>query len=168
MGLNHDDLVEHQSYCSLPMTKLIINSDGFVSMCCYQVDQIGNIREQDLLEIWNSEEAKKIREVTLQGNLHPICSSWNVCPFLVQEKENIPFLGYKKFSYPTRIEIDLPDSFCNIGGENPSEENPACIMCIRNHRKPQQKDLTDLMCKKVKPLMPYLKHLCILGIAKPF
>jgi MoaA/NifB/PqqE/SkfB family radical SAM enzyme len=71
-------------------------------------------------------------------------------------------------AYPRVLEICLPDRHCNIGGENPSEKNPACIMCIRNFRQPVQPNLIDLLCRKAKPLMPYLHQLCVLGIAEPF
>lgn len=167
--IHHEDIVEHKAFCGLPFTKAILNSEGNVSMCCYQLEQLGNLKDgHNILDLWNSPKANAIREETMQGRLHSACRSWNVCPFLVKDKTPVPFRSYRKFTYPTYLEICLPDSHCNIGGTNPTEERPACIMCIRNHRKPQQEDMTGFLCEKVKPLMPYLKHLCVLGIAEPF
>ena len=167
---NHkEDIVEHKAFCGLPFNKCILNAEGYVSMCCYQLNQLGKLRQDNsILDIWNSRLANKIRETTMKGQLHSHCKSWNVCPFLVKEKEPVPFKAYKKFTYPTYLEICLPDSHCNIGGLIPTEDKPACIMCIRNHRKPRQQDITGFLCAKAKPLMPYLKHLCVLGIAEPF
>jgi hypothetical protein len=158
-----------KSFCSLPFSKLILNSYGEVSMCCHQLKQLGKIDENtDLLDIWNSPLAKEIRDHSNKGNLHPVCNSWNSCPFIVKEKQMFPVQAYPKIGYPLYLEICLPDKHCNVGGENPSPENPACIMCRRNFSKPQQQDLTDLLCEKTRPLMPYLKQISVLGTAEPF
>lgn len=163
------DIVEHPSFCSLPYTKLILNSWGTVSMCCHQVTQLGKLDENtDVLDIWNSDLAKEIRETTDRGELHPVCTSWNSCPYMVKEKEVGPIRMYKNAMYPTYLEICLPDTHCNIGGENPTEDNPACIMCRRNFEVTNTEDLTDFLCEKSKSLMPYLHNLCVLGIAEPF
>ena len=163
-------LFEHrQTFCSLPHTKIIFNSWGEVSMCCHQLTQIGKIDENtNILDIWNSELAKQIRQTTESGELHPVCKSWNSCPFTVKEKNMFPHKMYKNSIYPMYLEICLPDKHCNVGGETPTVDNPACLMCRRNFDIPQQPDLTELMCKKAVDLMPYLKYLCVLGIAEPF
>jgi len=166
-NLNH--IVHHPCFCSLPFTKLILNSWGEVSMCCHQLTQLGKIDENtNILDIWNSKLAKETRYVTSQGELHPICTSWNSCPYICKEKTAYPQPVYNRNAYPTYLEICLPDKHCNVGGETPDENNPACIMCRRNFHIPDQPDLTDFLCKKARPLMPYLLHLCVLGIAEPF
>lgn len=161
--------VRKNTFCGLPFTKMIVNSLGHVSMCCYQVTQLGEITEDvELLDLWNSDLAKQIRKTTEEGNLHPVCSSWNNCPFLVSEKVMYGIEVHKGIKYPTYIEICLPDKHCNVGGENPTADNPACIMCRRNFNIPDQPDITDFICQKVKPIMPHLKYLCVLGTAEPF
>lgn len=138
-------------------------------MCCHQLTQLGKLdATTDVLDIWRSDLAKEIREETSKGNLHHVCSSWNSCPYLVQEKVMGPVKVYRNFAYPTYLEICLPDSHCNIGGKNPSEDNPACIMCRRNFYISDEEDLTDFLCQKARSLMPYLGTLCVLGIAEPF
>ena len=168
--LKDGDLIYHEVFCGLPHTKVILNSDGWVSQCCYQLKPLGNVLRENktVMDIWNSELSKEIRQVTSRGELHSHCTSWNQCPFLVKEKFPVLFQTYKDFKHPTYLEICLPDTHCNIGSTDPSDEHPACIMCIRNHRKPKQKDTTRLLCEKSKELMPYLRHLCVLGIAEPF
>lgn len=138
-------------------------------MCCHQLTQIGKITPDcNVLDIWRNHLAKDIRNVTSNGNLHPVCTSWNSCPFIVKELEFYPIKMYKESLYPMCLEICLPDKHCNIGGENPSEENPACIMCRRNFVINDIEDITDLLCEKSIPLMPFLKYLSVLGIAEPF
>jgi hypothetical protein len=164
------DLYEtHQSFCQNPYTRMILNSRGYVSMCCHQLEQLGKLEEDtDLIGIWRSNIAQEIRDVTDSGELHSYCKSWNTCPYICKSKEKNSFYKIKKSLYPTHIEICLPDKHCNIGGEKPSEKNPACIMCKRNFEVPEQEDLTDLFCRKVKPIMMYIRHLTVLGTAEPF
>ncbi len=163
------DKVFRTSFCSLPYTKLILNSWGEVSMCCHQLTQLGKLTEESsLIDIWNSPLAKEIRKVSDSGQLHSVCTSWNSCPFLVKERTMYPISMYRRAAFPVYLEICLPDKHCNVGGETPSADNPACIMCRRNFHIPDQPDLTEFLCEKAKPLMPYLKYLCVLGIAEPF
>lgn len=163
------DAQEYKTFCPNPFTKLILNSLGDVSMCCHQIEQIGKLDEDsNLLDIWRNAIANEIRDITLKGDLHPHCTSWNTCPFICKERTAYPLYRFKNSLYPIHIEICLPDKHCNVGGENPTKENPACIMCKRNFEKPYQQDLTDLFCRKVKPLLPYLKCLSVLGTAEPF
>ena len=163
------DSIHHFTFCSLPYTKLILNSWGEVSMCCHQLTQLGKLTEHtNVLDLWNSDLAKEIRATMDRGDLHPVCTSWNSCPFIVKKREMFPNTMYRRAAYPVYLEICLPDKHCNVGGEKPSPENPACIMCRRNFHVPDQPDLTEFLCEKAKPLMPYLKYLCVLGIAEPF
>ncbi len=138
-------------------------------MCCHQVTQLGKLDDKtEIMDIWNSSLAKSIRKVTDAGHLHPVCSSWNSCPFMTRERVVAPIQMYRNAAYPVYLEICLPDKHCNVGGETPSDKNPACLMCRRNFHVPDQPDLTEFLCEKAKPLMPFLKFLCVLGIAEPF
>lgn len=157
------------TYCSLPHTKLILNSWGEVSMCCHQLTQLGKLdADTAVLDIWNSPQARSVREACDRGELHPVCRSWNSCPFIVKERTMYPHAMYRNAAYPLYLEICLPDKHCNVGGERPDADHPACIMCRRNFHVPDQPDLTPLLCEKARPLMPYLRYLCVLGIAEPF
>jgi radical SAM protein with 4Fe4S-binding SPASM domain len=58
----------HDQYCECPevFDKLSINWNGTVSACCGDYDNftiIGDVREQSLLDIWNGEPLKKMREM---------------------------------------------------------------------------------------------------------
>jgi hypothetical protein len=162
-------LTTHKSFCSLPHTKLIINAEGSVSQCCLQKTQLGSILgDKTILDLWNSPLAKEIRQTTTNGRLHKVCTSWNACPFIVSERYMQEFQVHENFEYPTYMELCLPDKHCNIGGENPTENNPACIMCVRNYDFNKNQPSTDILCEKAKPIMPHLQHLCVLGVAEPF
>lgn len=161
--------VKHHSFCSLPYSKLIIDADGNLLHCCYQRIKLGNIfGGVGILDIWNGLLAKEIQETTTKGKLHRVCSAWNTCPFIVGEKYDYEFPVHKDFEYPTCLEICLPNKHCNVGGETPSDSNPACIMCRRNYNINLNQPPTEVLCKYAKPLMPYLRYLCVLGTAEPF
>lgn len=168
----HDDfLVPYKTFCVLPLGKLILNPYGDVTMCCHQVTMLGSLAKgENLLDVWRSQLVKNMQKVTMEGKLHPVCTSWNSCPYIVKPKKMFTTRQYRRFFYPTGLEICLPDKHCNIGGENPSEDSPACIMCRRNFMKvtSEDKDYTDLFCEQAKPLMPWLKLLMVLGTAEPF
>jgi hypothetical protein len=156
-----------ESFCSYPFTRLKFTPEGDVTMCCFQTRKcLGNILEKSLEQIWFSDLAKKIRSETEKGRLHRLCAN-NVCPFFYDtDKKNFEF---NACSYPIEFEIDLPTQHCNIGGENPSAKNPACIMCERNMPSfKHQKDYLNEICKKLKPYTRYLKALHIQGIAESF
>lgn len=167
---SHDDFhQEVETFCNLPFSKVILTSHAEVSMCCHQNVMLGQLTEETgILDIWRGAFAQKVREETLKGALHPVCTSWNSCPFIVKERTKYKMKFYRRFAYPMIMEICLPDTHCNVGGENPTPDNPACIMCKRNWIKPHQPDMTDFLCKKAKPVMPYIRELMVLGIAEPF
>lgn len=161
-------LIESKSFCPLPFTKLIIDEFGHATMCCHQSKPLGNIFKQDLLSIWQNHVSQRVRTDTKLGLLNSACSESGTCPYIAHPKPDRDFLTHPGFTHPTHIEICLPSSHCNIGGENPSKQNPACIMCIRNHDLLKHEVLTDQICAKVKPFMPYLNEFTVLGVAEPF
>jgi MoaA/NifB/PqqE/SkfB family radical SAM enzyme len=129
---------------------------------------IGNVLEQTFDEVWFGEDAESIRRCTLEGRLHNKCRCPG-CPFSVIK----PPYKKKEFEYneyPTSLEIDLPNTHCNVGGLHPDPvKSPACIMCERSspHFRPEQNHLFEVL-DRIKHLMSNLKHIHIQGIAEPF
>ena len=168
VGKHDDYLTRTEAFCALPSTKLIVDEHGNATMCCHQNTPLGNIFRHDVLDLWRGKLAEEIRHKTAHGDLHPVCRSWNTCPYLNHVRPPKRFEAYARRQWPTHLEICLPVSHCNIGGENPNPDNPACIMCIRNHDFERHPPLTDQICHSTKHLMPYLRELTVLGIAEPF
>jgi MoaA/NifB/PqqE/SkfB family radical SAM enzyme len=68
------------------------------------------------------------------------------------------------------LEIDLPNTHCNVGGLNPDQiKSPACIMCERASPffKPEKNHLFEVLAK-IKHIVPNLSQIHIQGIAEPF
>jgi MoaA/NifB/PqqE/SkfB family radical SAM enzyme len=161
------------SFCNMPFNHLKINVEGNVTMCCYQGSEfIGNIFNQGISEIWSSKLAREIRNTTKKKQLHSSCTKWGACPHVNKKVLHCYDVEYNP-NFPTSIEIDLPSTHCNIGGTNPNDENPACIMCPRNSENFRSLaswkiDNTEQILEKISPIMPYLTQFCVLGIAEPF
>jgi len=163
-------------FCLHPFRRLKIDAYGGVSHCCYQEHgSLGNIIEHDLeFDIWEGETNREVRRYMIEGELHPKCVGWGGCPFIGSESELGPSSGFRlDGKYPLcGLEIDFPPTHCNIGGEDPDPvTSPACIMCCRNQPgfidalKPHS---LDAILRSIKPLMPELEELAVIGNAEPF
>ncbi len=156
------------AFCERPWNRIKVTSEGEVSSCCWQYyNTLGNILKQPFDEIWQGSVANQIREKTAQGEFHTLCKVCN-CPYLFKDlKKEMHDFEYDE--YPTRIEIDMPNTHCNIGAAVPTKDNPACIMCPRSSTKfKPQKDMLNKVLKRLRFLMPYLEHMHVQGIAEPF
>src|SRR3982751_3856514 len=80
--------------CAMPFTQLALRSNGNIIPCCLREDYvIGNIKDNSLKEIWNSEKIKALRREFLSGNVktcksdieHHRCSRWT--EFLIERAE---------------------------------------------------------------------------------
>lgn len=63
-GCSHDDGMPRR-YCGYPSQRLVISSSGYAYPCCLDLHEtmpIGSIVVSSLLEIWNGEPIKQIRE----------------------------------------------------------------------------------------------------------
>lgn len=65
--------------CQSPYSELIIHYNGDAAFCCYVYDSkqiIGNVKNNNLFEIWNGRKAKELRQELKNGNFDnlSICS----------------------------------------------------------------------------------------------
>ena len=158
--------MELSAFCEYPFKRCRITCEGQVSMCCFhRTGNIGSLVENTFDEIWHGEIAEEIRRYTSAGKLHPLCQTPG-CPYMTND------LTPQKFNhneYPITLEIDLPNTHCNVGGQRPSEKRPACIMCERSDPKfIPEVDLMELVLPKLRHVMPNIWQLHIQGIAEPF
>lgn len=165
------------AFCEFPFNRVRITCEGNVSFCCFmrpdplQKEEdayIGNLLKNTFDEIWFSPLAEEIRQETIAGRLHKMCRCPG-CPYLPMKspypKQNIVYNEYPNF-----LEIDLPNTHCNVGGLNPDPmKSPACIMCERAspHFRPEKNHLFEVL-ERVKHIVPNLYQIHIQGIAEPF
>jgi hypothetical protein len=145
-----------------------IHCDGNVFMCCFQRNYpLGNLLESSIEEIWFGPKADSVRSEVSKGLLPPVCLDGG-CPHLVRQRavaDEIP-----QTLLPKILSIDLPNYHCNIGGNRPTAEHPACLMCERN--LPNYKFHSENHLPRILPtlhgLLPSLTTLHIQGVAEAF
>lgn len=135
-------------------------------MCCFQHRKcLGNLLTQSFEDLWWGKIAEAIRKDTLEGRLHPACKI-ETCPFY--HSKQLQPVRVTNSKYPQQFEIDLPTQHCNIGGENPTEGAPACIMCERHIKFEPQVDRLNEVCQVMQPYTRYVDAIHIQGISEPF
>lgn len=133
-----DLLFKNKNFCIVPWISMMISPNGNVRPCCFYQDKaVGNSRTQDLKEIWNSSEYKKIRTQMLSNQPLNGCKScyeaekYNTDSF--RNSANREFVNHVKKVKTTRkdgslnfFELVYVDSrfnnLCNLG----------CLMCDEN------------------------------------
>ena len=156
-----------KAFCSLPFEKLKVDPSGFVTMCCFQQRKcLGNILDSSLDDIWAGDLAQEIRRTTSEGQLHTVCQIES-CPFFHKSATKLP-KDVWNFRYPADWEIDMPTQHCNIGGETPNKDNPACLMCERHLRFEYQPNRLKEVCEKLKPYIRHVRSIHIQGVAEAF
>lgn len=80
-----EGILSSEAVCSAPFDDVVILWNGDVVLCCFDYDGfniIGNIRDNTLTEIWNSERVRTIREVFKAGRteLLELCRKCYLAP----------------------------------------------------------------------------------------
>ena len=165
------------AFCEYPFNRIRLTAEGNLSFCCFMRPDplkqesdayIGNVLEKTFDEIWFGAEAEAIRASIINGDLHEKCKCPG-CPYLTLKK---PY-AVKEFTYnehPNFLEIDLPNTHCNVGGLTPDPvKSPACVMCERSGPafRPEKNHLFEVL-KRIKHIVPNLYQIHIQGIAEPF
>lgn len=168
--------MEIDAFCEYPFNRARVTSEGHVAFCCYmrsdprnitENSYIGNLLKDNFDDIWFGSIAEDIRQSTLQGVLHKKCNV-PACPYVnLKSPLKTKKVVYKE--YPDFLEIDLPNTHCNVGGMNPGEKNPACIMCERSdpNFRPEEDHLFEVI-EKLTYVCKHLRQIHIQGIAEPF
>jgi len=74
---NIDRAKQSKSFCILPFTHVATKTYGDIKLCCRSLP-VGNIKEQPLSSIWNSDRYRQIRKDMLSGERPAECNiCWN-------------------------------------------------------------------------------------------
>jgi len=160
-------------YCNRPFTRIKIDEDGQYHSCCHQTVKYGNVFEEDLSikDALRKQIALDVKSAVLNNKLHSSCNN-HTCPFWSGREEPVDNVEEVELNvWPQSIEINLPTTHCNIGGLKPTPDT-ACQMCPRSHhdfdRVYNHPIRTKEIAEWIKPAIPHLNNLSILGIAEPF
>ena len=61
--------------CSMPFKQLVLNNSGYILPCCtFYGEQLrmGNIKNDDIVDVWTSEKMNKLRDIHKNGNYFKI------------------------------------------------------------------------------------------------
>lgn len=166
-----------ETFCGYPFNRVRVTAEGWVAFCCYMRPNgnqpmtsayIGNVLQDSFDDIWFGKLAESVREETAAGQLHNICRKPG-CPY---SSQNPPYVKHEVIynEYPTFLEIDLPNTHCNVGGLKPDPvKSPACIMCERSdpNFRPEEDHLFQVL-DRIKNIVPNLSQIHVQGIAEPF
>lgn len=73
--LGKENPAQKRRHCLSISSRMDIFPDGTVTSCqCFPEFNVGNLHEKGVIEIWQSEEFNKIREIINNNGLMPVCS----------------------------------------------------------------------------------------------
>lgn len=142
--------MEYKKFCTRPFEEIEIHNTGEVYTCCPNWNNfysIGNIFEQSIEEVWNSQRAKEFRRRIL-NNDYSLCDS-NGCTYCKQSLFMSPYSTDCKSQmeeYPKIVKFCY-DYECNI----------ACTICRDKLKRLPQEDLELLNSKIDTFFLPFLK-----------
>ena len=88
--------------CSFLWELMVFGSNGNVSTCCNDYDiklDLGNVKEQSVLEIWNGEKFRKLRELHKKG-IYP-----SICKNCLEWKGNPKYAFWKEMKFIRTLKI---------------------------------------------------------------
>lgn len=75
-----DNSMNKSAFCRRPFESIEVGEAGFVRICCWTDGyRIGNVNQQDLMEIWNGPKAKAFRDSIFDGS-YRFCDK-TICPY---------------------------------------------------------------------------------------
>lgn len=167
--------------CLNPFRWLEVNQNGEVTPCCssWFKGDLGNINEESMIDIWNGSRFQELRESMYEGgNWRKFCNA-KTCPQIVNDTwVSVDFISP---TTPDQLPI-TPDMLISIregktemslgplqiGLTCDSRCNICCIMCEAPRRARSDGNLIRKALEDMKPLLPTLRRIKLLGDGEPF
>jgi len=161
--------------CLAPFTDIEILNNGDVYTCCSAFVKhnhcIGNVYEQTLAEIWNSDKAKKLRYSVSMGNFE-YCNRFCMhlknldkrhdSLFIRRDPDHYSFESWQDCTldyWPKKISLSC-DHTCNL----------TCASCRKEVRKNEQSDeeIYNMLMRSIYPYLDDCRLLTALGSGEFF
>jgi len=170
--------------CMQPWVTNFVRLDGSVTCCTQNSTNIGNLNNQNIIEIWNSDEIKNVRKHISAGD-YKKAGCDNECPFLRGSYNKVthsppsselilPLIDYTKNSntkYSKNINLVLEDyneQKLEVKGLPVYTDvlwnekcNAACIHCNQDHKS--ELKVSDKVKDALKERIPYSNYLRFQG-----
>lgn len=174
--------------CHAPFVNMNFEQNGDVTACCFnRTHVLGKFPDMELMDIWFSDNAEKLRQYIDNNDLGGGCEicakqlnagnfmnsrargfdqqavdTWDALPEKLRNKLN----HGKWLNMPRTMEFELSNT-CNL----------ECVMCHgyfsstirknREHREPMHQPYTNELVDQLRPFIPFLKEVKFLG-GEPF
>jgi len=69
-------------FCKMPFTQMAVRSNGDVLLCCYDLlgrFVLGNVRQHSLMDIWQGDKYRQIRQAMLERNVNDLPATCQQC-----------------------------------------------------------------------------------------
>lgn len=112
---------QYENFCPLPFTQMTFHPSGKVTPCCWLSDyELGNIKSQSVLEIWNGDKISKLRREFIRG-VPEVCKKNMECSHCnYHHFEMNKFVELEEFQKKSLKRMDIMmNGKCNA----------RCIMC---------------------------------------
>lgn len=148
-----------KNICNHPFSEIEIDSLGDVYCCCkYHLPvSFGNIYQNSFEEVWNSENAQKIRQ-NIMNEDYSLCNK-NACVYLAKKNFDGRFDIKEKDILPKMKKYPKYVSFCHD-----KECNLACIICrdkIWRHTEESLEKLNNQIETKFLPMLKDAEYVSI-------
>lgn len=139
--------------CNMPNLNMYISHNGTVKVCCYNHHfEIGNLKNNTLLEIWNSDIRKYFARSLKKNTNENSCSNCSIKQPV--KKDSFFTKSYQSTKFPKSIEFELSNN-CNL----------ECVMCsslfsdkIAHKLNLQHKETFNFQ-NIIQQLAPFISHL---------
>lgn len=140
-------------YCMRPFQNIELHQDEVAYACCpsWTTKGLGNFKKSKLSEVWNSEDAKEIRESILDGS-YKYCIK-NICPWIQGNTLN----HYEELTDKLKAIVDSKQVILDTMPENVMfTHEPSCNLSCPV--VDQKKSATQLILMNTKIFYTQLKE----------
>jgi radical SAM protein with 4Fe4S-binding SPASM domain len=161
-----------KNFCYVPFNSLTFSFKGKVFSCTYNRDIVlGNYPENTIDEIWNGEEANRLREYMRHNDLSYGCQH---CKYFFDKEKfsNLKPLVFDKYSdiknvhFPRVLEFEM-SNVCNYECQMCSGEVSSMIRKNRDHLPPIEMPYDQEFVRQLEKYIPHVKEAKFFG-GEPF
>ena len=168
VGLLYKIAPQRKLFCPLPFKHMEIGVGGVTNLCCYIRKSPGTVNGNNLMEVYNSAAARKIRESILDGSFK-YCDLYH-CPHYtagnLPMQEDCDGSIYEEIIKNQTTKLD----YVNLWLSFDNRCNLTCISCRNDivSYKENEKQQIEIMMEEVKKNLKHIKHLGLNGAGDIF
>ena len=163
-------IIARKYLCNAPFRNLYFNTDGQVSVCCYNMKyMVGNINKNSITEIWNGKKIKELRKHIANNDLSLGCDACK-SELLLSNFESLHIKFYdEQFTikdYPTSLMFQI-DNTCNLECTMCTGDFSSNIFKNREQRTQFENPYNKKFFDELNTYIPHIKE-CMFSGGEPF